>query len=420
MRRIFRPFSLLLACCLLSGCTAGPEARLISPPPGSLPPVELSATPSEEAAGSYNAYAVDLLRTCQTEGENTLLSPLSVALALGMTANGAQGDTQAAFEALFGMDQESLNGLCAQFLSDYGQLGGSTQVTIANSLWCSPSIDLEESFILRCQQTYLAQLFQLDFQDPDAPAAVNRWVEEATRGLIPSVIDQFDPDTVLALINTIYLSNQFQRPFETPSSHWQMDFTATNGSVTRPHGMSNGTRQERYLSHEDGQGVLLPYDDGRLGLILMLPREGLSLDSYLSGWSGQTIPDLLSGGRDTLVQLTCPKFQVQWGGSLKKILSALGLETAFDPDRADFSSTSDGGGLYLGDVIHKTAFELQEKGTQAAAVTAVMMDAKADLPPEDLIYLRFDRPFVYGIVDLELGVPLFLGTMERCPSAEGE
>lgn len=413
----------LLVLSLLAGCAGAgmlaPAQSSVKPlpvPQGTLPPVEVPEVLSSQALEGYGRFSLELLRQMRTEGENTTVSPLSVTLALGMTANGAAEDTLAEFETLFGLDRNELNGLCARFMEDYAALGGSTEATLVNSLWADPALTLANGFVLRCQDTYGAQLFQQDLQAPATVEAVNRWVSEATRGLIPSVVDRFSDDAVLALINAIYLKNKFITPFETPSSDWEMDFTAQDGNVTHPKGMRNGTRNEQYISDDHGQGVVLPYDDGRLGLLLMLPEKGVSLTDYLAGWDGSSVKELLDARREARVSLTCPKFKTEWSASLNSSLQAMGLSKAFDPERADFSAmgSAEGKPLYIGDVIHKTAFELNEKGTEAAAVTAVIMEPTAAMPPQDLIYLRFDRPFVYGIVDLETGATLFLGTMERC------
>lgn len=194
-----------------------------------------------------------------------------------------------------------------------------------------------------------------------------------------------------------------------------MDFTNADGTVSRPKGMSNGERNELYLSHEDGQGVVLPYDDGRLGFLLMLPDEDVSLADYLATWDGKTIKNLLDGQEERLTALTVPKYELEWSDSLVETLSAMGWTDAFDPAVADFTAMGacPDGPLYIGDVIHKTVLKVNEKGTEAAAVTAVMANASAAMPPDDLVVLRFDRPFVCGIVDLETGTPLFLGTVEN-------
>lgn len=410
-----RMLSLFLSLILLVSCQGGKTLEPIQPPPRTYD-VVWPGERSAETDTAYANFALNLLRESREEGENTLLSPLSVTLALGMTAQGAAGDTARAFETLFGMDGDTLLYYCRALMEDYEDLGGSSQTALANSLWCDPDLELEKLFTADCVHQFGAQLFHADLQSGDTVRAVNGWVDQATHGMIPQVVDRFDEDAVLALINAIYFKNQFQHPFETPTHQWLLDFHNADGTVSQPQGMSNGTRQELYLSHDSGQGVVLPYDDGKLGLLLMLPDEGTSLADYLKGWDGTTIKALLDNKTETRVSLRAPKFQTQWSAELADTLTALGLADAFDPNTADFSAMGrsiHGDPLYIGQVIHKTAFELNEKGTEAAAVTAVIMDAATAMPPKDLIYLTFDRPFVYGIVDLEKGAPLFLGTMEH-------
>lgn len=410
-----RLLSLLLSLVMLTGC-AGETAR--KPEPIQAQPVVVDLAPAQRSAetdAAYADFALKLLRQSRAEGENTLLSPLSVTLALGMTAQGAAGNTAQEFERLFGMDQGKLTVYCRALMEDYDRLGGSTEANLVNSLWCDPDTTLEDVFIETCRSYFGAELFHADLQSPDTVRAVNDWVKEATRGMIPSVVDGFDEDAALALINAVYFKNQFQYPFETPTQEWTLDFHNADGTITQPQGMSNGTRNEVYLSHDGGQGVILPYDDGKLGLLLMLPDEGMSLTDYLAAWDGSTLKTLLDGQAETRVSLTVPKFKAEWSGSLRNTLTALGLTDAFDPDAADFSDMGSrkGDPLYIGNVIHKTAFEVNEKGTEAAAVTAVIMEAGCAMPPDDLVILTFDRPFVYGIVDMENGTPLFLGTLEQ-------
>ena len=239
MKKHFLP--LLLCCTLLTGCAAaGADTKQVREIPGDVDIPQLVS--AETAEGGYAAFAAELLRQTRSEGENTLVSPLSVALALGMTANGAAGDTPAEFQDLFGMDLDTLNAYCAKALHDYSALGGSTKSTVVNSLWCDPDLTLEDGFAARCQQNYGAELYQADLQDRATVQSVNEWVSKATEGLIPKTVEEFSEDAVLALVNAIYLQNKFERPFETPSSEWTMDFTAADGTVSHPRGMHNGTR----------------------------------------------------------------------------------------------------------------------------------------------------------------------------------
>lgn len=413
-----RVLTIMLALALLTGCTGGGTGAKPIRSKGSekveLEPAERTA----ELEEAYAGFAVDLLRASRAEGKNTLMSPLSVTLALGMTAMGGSGNTAAEFAQVLGMDQETLAGYCLSLMKDYSKLGGSSETNLVNSLWCDEDLTLNDPFVKTCEDSFDAELFHADLQSPETVKAVNDWVDRATRGMIPKLVERFDDSAVLTLINAVYFKNQFARPFEEPTHEWFIDFQNADGTVSQPQGMSNGERDEIYLSHENGQGVVMPYDDEKLGLLLMLPDEGVSLTDYLSGWDGKTISELLKAQTEREVVLSVPKFKAEWDGDLKDALAALGLVDAFDPDAADFTAmgSSENGPLYIGSVIHKTAFEVNEKGTEAAAVTAVMLFCGAAMLPDDLIILRFDRPFVYGIVDLETGAPLFLGTMEQMPA----
>ena len=373
-----------------------------------------------EAEAGYGDFALDLLRASRKEGKNTLLSPLSVMLALGMAAAGADGETKQEFADLFGVEPEELSPYCLALMERYRDLGGSSETNLVNSIWCDPDLILNDSYVQTCQDYFDAELFHADLQSDETVDAINGWVNEATREKIPSLLKRPLPEgAVLALINAVYFKNRFEWPFATPSTPWTMDFHNADGTVSQPYGMYNKLKTT-YLSHEGGQGVILPYDDGKLGFLLMLPDEDLGLTEYLESWDGRTIADLLDAQTSAKVSLTVPKFKAEWTGELNDTLKALGLRRAFDFFTADFTPMghSKFGNLFISSVIHKTAFEVNEKGTEAAAVTAVMMGSGSGTPPETVIYLTFDRPFVYGIVDLDTGTPLFLGTLEQVESAD--
>ena len=171
-----------------------------------------------------------------------------------------------------------------------------------------------------------------------------------------------------------------------------------------------------YLETEDSVGALLPYDDGRLAFFALMPRlypDSPDFETWLAELDGAELSRLVRDSRereDFFLRLTLPRFEAEWSGELKEVLSALGLDAAFDPGRADFSLLGDNPyGYYLSQVIHAARIEVNEEGTEAAAATVVAAAGGAAAPQEG-VELDFDRPFLYGIVDLESGVPLFLGT----------
>ncbi|MFR5810882.1 MAG: serpin family protein, partial [Flavonifractor plautii] len=326
--------ALCLVSALLTGCAAPAGVTDLSRQFEAGAPAPPEADPAADAA--IGTLGAELLRAAREPGENTLLSPLSVALALSMTANGAAEDTLAEFEALLGADVAALNANAASLLADYAALGGSTECSIADSLWLDGRLEAEGDFLARCTAAYGAQLYQADLDTDGARRAVNNWVGEVTRGLIPEVLAETPaPETVLLLVNALYLKNAWASEFD-PLDTRPGDFTAADGSEAETDFLSNGLRAERYFAAEGAAGVVLPYDDGRLGFLAVLP-DG-ELDAWLETLDGDTLPALLAAAEEERVLLRLPKFEAEWGGELKELLAELGLETAFDPAQADFSA----------------------------------------------------------------------------------
>ncbi len=412
MKRI-RFLSLGLALLLLGGCAAAGSGRALTPAPAGTGTAPVRPAPSAEADYALGAFGAALLAQVRQEGENTLVSPLSALLCLSMTANGAAGETLEAFLEVLGggVSLEELNASCAALMEDYRGLEGTTRCNIANGLWIGTGWTADDGFLRRCADTYGAGLYQADLTAMETVKQVNAWVKEQTMGLIDGVLDRpLDAQAVLLLVNALYLKNAWAAPFD-PAKTTALPFRSAAGT-RQTEFLGNGVRQERYLQTERESGVVLPYDDGRLGFLAVLPKEGTDLTEYLSGWDGGTVPALLAAAEQTRLSLRLPKFEAEWGGMLNDALSTLGLGAAFDPDAADFSAmgTADGP-IYIGSVMQKTRIQVNEKGTEAAAVTAAVMEAMS-MPAEEAAVLILDRPFVYGIVDLERGVPLFLGTFE--------
>ena len=439
-----RTLALLLVCALglglLSGC-AGPG---VSPtcdgfpdPPPSEPFAKLvsqaflpSSSPRVEAALAN--FGLELLKQCRTaNGEaamasemdhapfSTLVSPFSVAMALSMTANGAAGNTLTQFQEVLGggSDIDEINAAWAQLVGDYHALGGSTKCSIANSLWKDYDGGIYEEFTSKCRGGYGAQIYKANLSVPRIVDDLNSWVSEHTNKMIPQIIDQpFDENTTLLLVNALYLKNKWLSEFD-PRSTREMDFHHAGGSDSQVEYLRKFNTQLSYLQGEGAQGVVLPYDDGRLAFFAILPDlypDSPDLGQWLNNLEGNSLSQLINSREDTLfLSFAMPKFSAEWKGNLEDILPALGLEDAFASGMADFSSLGDNPyGYYIGKVVHAAKIEVNEKGTEAAAATVVEAPAGSAPPPPEGITLVLDRPFLYGIVDLYTGVPLFLGTYE--------
>lgn len=400
---------------LLPGCTAASAARELTAQKVYATNYDGPPELAENVDAALSAFGLELLRDVRSaQGETVLLSPLSVALTLAMAANGAEGETLEQFEALLSGEcgLEVLNARCSQLIKDYQSLGGSTTCSIANSIWADPDGQIQEDFIGRCAGIFDAQVFQGDLSAPGIVGDLNSWVSEHTNKMIPNIISKpFGEDTATLLVNALYLKNTWANQFD-PNSTWERGFTHASGSAESMDFLGKGSSTLPYLRGDGVQGVVLPYDDGRLGFFALLPDE--ELDSWLAGLEGDGLSELLAGRKDTqFFYLALPKFEAEWRGELKDILAALGLEDAFVPGTADFSRLGDDPeGYYLSQVIHAVKLEVNEKGTEAAAATIAASNSGSSAPPKEGITLIFDRPFLYGIADLETGIPLFLGTFE--------
>ena len=380
---------------------------------------------TEPAQTALAGFGLDLLRgTRDQTGEPALVSPLSAALALSMAANGADGDTLAQMEAVLsgGAGLDVLNALCQALTADYESLGGSTECSIANSLWVDPDGMIREDFIGKCLGIFDAQVIQAQLSDPGIVPALNGWVSDHTGGMIPEIVSEPFPEEAAALlVNALYLKNTWAAEFD-PNQTMDRTFTHGGGAEERMDFLRHFDRSLPYLETADSVGALLPYDDGRLAFFALMPRlypDSPDFEAWLAGLDGAELGQLVRDSRDRsdfFLRLSLPKFEAEWTGELKDVLTALGLELAFDDTGlADFSLLGDNPyGYFLSSVIHATKIEVNEEGTKAAAATVVEADSGSSAPMEEPqgIELDFDRPFLYGIVDLENGVPLFLGTFE--------
>lgn len=440
-----RTLALLLACALgfglLAGCsgksdpTYGPGDSSFTPPPleyDGYSHVLYPVASSPKVEGALAAFGLELLKQARAVNAekamasewdhvpfSTFISPLSVAMVLSMAANGADGETLTQFLEVLGggADLEELNAAWAQLLLDYRAPGGSTQFNIANSLWKDLNGGITADFIGICRGGYGAQLYSADLSDLRIVDDLNGWVSEHTNKMIPEIISEpFDKDTELLLVNALYLKNKWLREFD-PRSTREMDFHHAGGPDSHPDYLQHFNTTLSYIQGEGAQGTVLPYDDGRLAFFVLLPDlypDSPDLGEWLNGLDAEELSRLINGREDTLfLRFAMPKFKAEWQGNLENILPELGLRDAFVPGTADFSKMGDNEyGYYIDKVIHAAKIEVNEKGTEAAAATVVAAPAGAAEPPQEGITLILDRPFLYGIIDLQTSVLLFLGTYE--------
>lgn len=359
---------------------------------------------------SDNRFALKIFREVARakKNENVFISPLSVAMALGMTLNGANAGTREVMEStleLSGLTMEEINQSYQSLIALLVQLDPKVQMQIANSIWYRQELALEPDFVALNQKHFDAVVRGLNFDDPHAKDIINTWVKEKTRGRIPTIVDQINPDHVMFLINAIYFKGAWTYKFN-PNQTRDDWFTSESGAKTACK-MMNLKNDWHYFANDLFQAIDLPYGDAGFSMTVLLPQSGVAVDSVVAAFTSENWAVWQNEFSKQTVELALPKFSLSFEMSLKETLEALGMTIAFTP-AADFTKMSREDNLAIGDVKHKTFVEVNEEGTEAAAVTSVEI-IRTSLP--QTITMRVDRPFVYVLREHRSQTILFMGRM---------
>lgn len=414
---------LLLGALLLSCSTQGssmpkndaPGELVASPNPRNTAP---DTTPEEleQLSADNAAFGWAFYREAVQEGENFFFSPHSISVALAMTWAGARGNTQAEMaDAMhYGLGPERLhpafNSLDLELASRAEQGGENApmpfRLRVTNALFGQSGFDFMSPFLDTLAESYGAGLRVMDFvnEAEQSRLAINGWVREQTEQRIEELIPDglINDLTRLILVNTIYFTASWAEPFEEGATK-DDPFTLLDGAVIQTPTMHQGL-QTGYAAGANYQATELNYDGHQLAMLLIVPEEGelAAVESTLSENRVSTIRNEL---REHLVTLSLPKFKFRSQVPAKAPLMALGMNDAFNED-ADLSGMTGKRDLLIQDVVHEGFVAVDEKGTEAAAATAVLV-GNTSIPPEAT--LTIDRPFIFAIIDRPTGATLFIG-----------
>ena len=397
----------LTALSLLAGCAPSSSSLTAPELTAGMQPAEAGSLSVSEGAQAYD-FALDLLRQ-SADGENVLVSPLSVLSALAMTENGADGETLAQMEQVTGMSADELTDL----LQAYGMLGDDEALSLANSVWLKDGdgLEVESDFLETCAGQLGAQVFSAPFDDSTV-ADVNAWVSEKTHEMIPQMLNQISGDAQVLLVNALAFEGGWEEPFDSELTSPDT-FICEDGSeqdVTMMHATEND-----YLESELATGFVKPYEGYDYAFVGLLPAEGVSVDELLASLDGSALEELLTPVTGAGAEIGLPQFTASHEAELTDALRALGVTDAFDPTLADFSrmGDTDDGSLFVSSVLQKTFVDVNERGTRAAATTVVTVGETAAGPGDPIEYheVVLDRPFVYLIMDLRTDTPVFAGTV---------
>ncbi|MEO8622344.1 MAG: serpin family protein [bacterium] len=375
-------------------------------------PRALSAA-EQTLVSSANDFSFALFRqvVAANKDSNIFISPLSASMALGMTMNGASGTThdQMRTALAFGTStdsviNESYNGLIGLLRG----LDPTVDVRIANSIWYERTLPVNQTFIDDSKRWFDAKVSALDFAQPSSATTINDWVSTATSGKIPRIIDDIRSDQVMFLINAIYYKGNWRDKFDAAQTKDTVFFGVSGNQPMRlmhRHGALN------FLFTQQFAAVDLPYGNSAFSMTVLLPNQGTSIDQLASSLQSGAWASWMSGFHEITTDVWLPKLKLEWERTLNDDLKTLGLRDAFEPNAADFTRMSPAGrGLYIDKVKQKTYVDINEEGTEAAAVTSVGIST-VSLPPS----LRVDRPYIFVIRERLSGTIMFMGKIVRMP-----
>lgn len=342
--------------------------------------------------------------------DNIFISPLSVATALSMTVNGAEGQTRADMMATLeqnGLSLEQVNEGFQQLLTLLPALDPEVQLLPANSIWYRQGFPAKEGFLNINRDYYDSEVAALDFSNPQARITINNWVKDNTNGLIESIVDEAIPgNVVMYLINAVYFKGAWRHPFD-PEFTGPAEFQLESGATTEVDMMNYGQGALPYFENELFQAIDLAYADSAFTMSVFLPKPGHSVDEIISQLNNANWEQWMQSFVDQELLFSFPKFKMKYEESLVKVLTDMGMGIAFAPGLADFTGIADAS-LNIDEVKHKAVIEVNEEGSEAAAVTSVVI-IETSIPQIPVMYVN--KPFVFAIRDAQANGILFIGKM---------
>lgn len=365
----------------------------------------------EDQTAAVTDFSVRLFQECAAGEDNCLISPLSVLEVLAMTANGAGGETLDQMEHVFGTSLPQLNPYFYSFNNTLPQ-GDDYKLSVANSIWAKDDgqFKIKQEFLDANAKWYGAEVRQEAFDDGTL-RDINEWVRNNTDGMIPEILDFISPETMLYLINAVAFEADWQKPYTEDDVRDGM-FTLADGTGQDVK-MMYSTEQD-YLRDEKAQGFIKYYADRKYAFAALLPDEGVSMTDYIASLDGETLHAMLKNPVDAEVHAAIPEFESEYSVSMENILTRMGMQDAFNAERADFTGIGGKpGDICISQVVHKTYISVDRKGTKAAAAAAVDMLKMALYEEADVKYVYLDRPFLYMLIDCETDTPVFIGVINK-------
>lgn len=348
------------------------------------------------------------------EEENPFLSPMSAYFALSMVGCGAQGETKSQFDKLMGKQHAVASAILMDELT--GKDTKDFQLSIANSIWADKSMKVDKNYSKLMQDVYSSEIRSAELNTTKTMEDINQWCKKNTRDMIPELLKRpLSDDCKMAILNAVYMKAGWEEKFDKEDTN-PMEFYREDGQVVMADMMTAYNSDRKYFYTQYANGVLLEYKDCDLAMMAVKPNKGKTVRECFEEFRKEDFKEIVDKACSKKMHLYFPKFELEFEANLTEMTKEMGLDLAFDSELAELGGigrTDREESLYISDIFQKTKIIVDEEGTEAAAVTAILMDAMpTSVESHGPMVMKFDRPFLYMIVHEPTGTPLFIGIMD--------
>ena len=369
-------------------------------------------------------FGMKLFAKLSEPGENIMISPLSISIAMAMTLGGA-GNSETydelidflGYKAAGFDDYMTLNGQFDFLLQSLTYFDKDFELSLANSMWLDDAFSgkVNKTFVNDLQKYYDAGYFVKDFADPKTVGLINSWVNSKTKGKIPEIIDEIDKETMMLLLNAVYFRANWMQQVDSEGDIEQGYFTMSNGRTKPAQFFSGMLRERRFYNGQDIRMLAVPFGRHAASIYFFMPRDSDgSVDAMISEMAENGIGeyfDRVNSASIKYCEFELPRVRFEYDESIQDDFSAMGLRKPFDWNYGFDGIVSDK--LIISKILHNTYFSMDEKGVEASAVTEVYVEVGASEYGFNPTFFRFDRPFVFAVRDDRTGTLLFIGKVEK-------
>ncbi|SHJ49279.1 serpin B [Tangfeifania diversioriginum] len=363
-----------------------------------------------------NEFGLEMFQKVREDNddENIMISPLSISVALAMAYKGADGDTKTEMEKamkLNGLTTDEINTSYKMLISALQSLDEDVFFEIANAIFYADIMEVKPGFLDVNKTVYEAEIERLDFSSPGAVNTINDWVTEKTNDKITKIIELLDPLDRMVLLNAIYFNGIWTNEFDEEGTH-ELDFNKPDGTTIKVP-MMNKLENLDYTANSLFKAIKMPYGNGQYNMVIFLPETGKNSQNVIDELSAASWKKWMDEFEKTdRVDITMPRFKFEFEAGLNDLLKKMGMQKAFIPEVADFSKISDVE-LYISAVKHKSFIDVNETGTEAAAVTSITFTTTSIGNEPQKVPFFVNKPFVFAITENNTDAILFIGEVQN-------